>query len=74
MSYDNRGYSRAQILLHWSIALLVLGVFFTPEGFLAAQEALRHGRGLRVENRCVAEDAEIVGCASSLEACGLEPH
>jgi cytochrome b561 len=36
-------YSRSQIILHWTIAILVLAVLFTHEEFLAAQSAVLHG-------------------------------
>jgi cytochrome b561 len=37
------GYSRAQISLHWAIAILVLAVLFTHEDFLTAQATLLQG-------------------------------
>jgi cytochrome b561 len=37
------GYSRAQIILHWTIAAIVLAVLFTHEEFLAIQSAMLRG-------------------------------
>jgi cytochrome b561 len=55
MRRGNPGYSRTQILLHWTIAILVLAVFFTHEAFLAAQDALRHGRALSASQTAINE-------------------
>jgi len=37
------GYSRTQIILHWTTAAIVLAVLFTHEEFLAIQSAMRGG-------------------------------
>ena len=46
MKHYSDGYSRTQVLLHWTIATLVLAVLFTHEDFLTDQAALLHGMPL----------------------------
>jgi cytochrome b561 len=55
MHRSNLGYSRTQIRLHWTIAILVLAVFVTHEAFLAAQDALRHGHTLSASQTALNE-------------------
>src|SRR6267154_788296 len=55
MTPHSHGYSRAQVIFHWTIATIVLAVLVTHEDFLATQSAVLHGNPLRTGQEIIRE-------------------
>jgi cytochrome b561 len=55
MTPHSDGYSRAQVIFHWTIAAIVLAVLVTHEDFLAAQPAVLHGSPLTTGQEIIRE-------------------